>query len=191
MKIWFTSDTHFRHKNIMKFCPKTRLGADSDEMTEILISNWNRDVKPDDTVYLLGDVFFCNATETRKILDRLSGQIHLIHGNHDQVIRNNLDIRDRFASVQEYLEIKIDGKKVVLFHYPMLEWNGMHHGSYALFGHVHGSMDRHPEILSARIMDVGVDSRPNGIAPDNGPMSLWSWTQVDRILKDRPVRTHH
>lgn len=191
MSIWFSSDTHFRHKNIMKFCPNTRVGADSDEMTETLIRNWNRDVKHDDTVYILGDVFFCGATEARKILARLSGNIHLVYGNHDQVIRNNKDIRDMFASVQEYLEIKIDGKKVVLFHYPMLEWNGMHHGAYALFGHVHGSMDNHPEITSARIMDVGVDSRPMGVAPDNGAMSLWSWEQVDRILKDRPVRGHH
>lgn len=190
-QIWFTSDTHFYHKNIMKFCPKTRLGADFQEMTELLITNWNRDVQPDDTVYLLGDVFFANAQQARGVLNRLNGNIHLIFGNHDQVIRNNVDILRMFASVQEYKEIKIDKKQVIMFHYPMLEWNKMHHGSYALFGHVHGSMDNHPEVLSARTMDVGVDSRPGGIAPANGPMSLWSWEQVDSILSKRPVRGHH
>lgn len=189
--VWVSSDSHFKHKNILKFCPKTRQGQDSDEMTEILIRNWQRDVQPGDRVYLLGDVFFCNATEARNILSRLTGEIHLVYGNHDQVIRHNKDIRDMFASVQEYKEIKMGDRKVVLFHYPMLEWNGMHHGSYALFGHVHGSMDRHPEITSARIMDVGVDSRPEGIVPDNGPMSLWNWNQIDRILSKRPVRGHH
>lgn len=189
--IWFTSDTHFKHKNILKFCPKTRQGRDSDEMTEILIQNWQRDVKPGDRVYLLGDVFFCNATEVRKILPRLTGEIHLIYGNHDQVIRNNKDIRDQFTSVQEYKEIKIGQQKVVMFHYPMLEWNSMHYGAYALFGHVHGSMDNHPAVLSARTMDVGIDSRPAGIAPSNGPMSLWHYDQVDSILSARPIRKHH
>ena len=67
----------------------------------------------------------------------------------------------------------------------------MNRGSYALFGHVHGNMDNHPEVVNARIMDVGVDSRPLGIAPDNGAMSLWSWEQIDRILGARPIRRFH
>ena len=189
--LWFTSDTHFYHKNILKFCPKTRLGSDYIHMTEILVNNWNRDVQPQDHVYLLGDVCFADAVRTRELFKRLNGHIHLIYGNHDKVIRNNKDIRDIFTSVQEYKEIKVGLQKVVMFHYPMLEWNNMHYGAYALFGHVHGGMDNHPSILSARTMDVGVDSRPNGAVPHGGPMSLWSWEQVDSILSKREVRKHH
>lgn len=190
-KIWFTSDTHFGHKNILKFCPNTRLGATAQEMDEILIRNWQNTVAPGDIVYMLGDVFFCDAVRALTIMARLPGQKHLIYGNHDNVIRNNGTLRSMFTAVHEYHELRIDGKKVVLFHYPIQEWNGMHHGAFALFGHVHGTYDRDPLVMSGRTMDVGIDSRPDGEVQDNGPMNLWSWDQVNRILSKRPVRRHH
>lgn len=190
-RIWFTSDTHFGHKNILRFCPNTRLGNDENEMTEILIANWQKQVGQNDRVYILGDVFFCNYDRAISIMDRLPGQKFLVYGNHDNVIRNNKTLRDKFVSVSEYKEIDVNGRKIVMFHYPMLEWNRMHYGAYALFGHVHGNMDHHPEILSARIMDVGVDSRPNYVVPNDGPMTLWSFDQISTILEARPIRSHH
>jgi calcineurin-like phosphoesterase family protein len=189
--IWFTSDTHFYHKNILKFCPNTRTGSDYLEMTEDLIHNWNRDVRKGDRVYLLGDVCFSNAVDTRNVLRRLNGQIHLVYGNHDRVIQSNRDIQQMFTSIDNYKEIKIGQQKVVLFHFPMLEWNSMHHGAYALFGHVHGSMDNHPEVVNWRTMDVGIDSRPGGIEPAGGKMSLWNWEQVQSILSKREIKSHH
>lgn len=189
--IWFTSDTHFYHKNILNFCPNTRTGSDYLEMTETIVENWNRDVKVGDRVYILGDVSFGNAADTKNVLRRLNGHIHLIYGNHDRVIQSNYDIRMCFASVDNYKEIKIGHQKVVMFHFPMLEWNGMHHGAFALFGHVHGSMDNHPEILPWRNMDVGIDSRPGGIEPEGGKMSLWNWDQVQSILSKRAIKRHH
>lgn len=189
--IWFTSDTHFGHKNILRFCPNTRQGNTPDEMNEILIRNWQTVVQPTDRVYMLGDVFFCNSYEARKIMARLPGQKHLVFGNHDNVIKSNKDLRDMFVAAHDYHELRIEDRKVCLFHYPIQEWNGMHHGSFALFGHVHGSHDRDPLVLSGRTMDVGVDSRPNGVAPLHGPMHLWSWKQVKSILDQRPIRPHH
>jgi len=60
-----------------------------------------------------------------------------------------------------------------------------------LFGHVHGSMNTHPHVSKYRMMDVGVDSRPDGEVQDDGPMSLWGWEQVKRILSKREVLKHH
>jgi calcineurin-like phosphoesterase family protein len=107
------------------------------------------------------------------------------------VIQLNKPLRSKFRSVTDYRELKLDGINVVLFHFPMLEWNRMHHGAFALFGHVHGNMDHYPNILSARTMDVGIDSRPGGIEPKDGIHSLWEWSQIKEILMDRPIRKHH
>lgn len=178
MTTWFTSDTHFGHHNIIKFCPDTRKYASADEMDEAMIAKWNSQVKNDDTVYLLGDVFFHKLDTALKIIRRLNGKIHLIWGNHDQVIAKNPELQAEFASVQHYLDLTIDGVAIVLFHFPIYEWNKMHRGSYHLYGHVHGKVQ-----VPGRAMDVGSDTYP-----DNG---LWSWEEVHAKLKDIEIRPHH
>lgn len=190
-KVWFVSDTHFSHKNILKFCPNTRQGKDYEDHDEILIRNWQQQVQPQDRVYMLGDIFFCDAVRARSIMRRLPGQKHLVYGNHDKVIQTNKDLRDMFESVADYKELAIDGQKIVLFHFPQMEWNRMHHGAFCLFGHVHGSLDNHSMVTSARTMDVGVDARPDGETQTDGAMTLWGWDQIKRILIKRAVRTHH
>ena len=83
-KIWFTSDNHFGHKSILKFAADTRKHhTDVLEMNEEMIRIWNDTVGPNDRVYCLGDFSFLKTEETKKILDRLSGRLHLIKGNHD------------------------------------------------------------------------------------------------------------
>lgn len=190
-KVWFISDTHFGHANIRKFCPSTRLGNDTDEHDRILIRNWQNVVMPNDRVYHLGDMFFCNAERARSIMDQLTGQIHLIYGNHDKVIKSNKDLRDRFVAVHDYHELNLDGIKIILFHFPILEFYQIHRGAFHLYGHVHGNKDTHSVVLSQRMMDVGVDGRPNGEIQDQGAMSPWSWDQVKRILLTRPIGYHH
>lgn len=176
---FFTSDTHAYHKNIMKFCPQTRQGADYIAMTELLIQAHNKTVTPNSTVYFLGDFSFGSADQTRAFLSRLNGRKHLIYGNHDKVIRNNVDIQRMFETVQEYRELNLMGKKLVLFHYPMIEWNGMHRGAYHLFGHVHGGLDHLP---NGRSMDVGIDTRTD--------MCPWSFEEIHAVLEKRPVVEH-
>jgi calcineurin-like phosphoesterase family protein len=189
--IFFTSDTHFMHRNILKFCPDTRLGADAEEMKEILIQNWNKQVTDQDTVYILGDVFFCKYEQSMEIINRLRGKINLIFGNHDQVIQKNPELMRKFESAVSYRRLYIGNQLVILHHYPYLEWEQCHRGAYALFGHVHGSMDHNPHCLKYRTMDVGVDSRPGGVAPSEGKMTLWTWEQIDSILSKREKLAHH
>lgn len=186
MAIFFTSDNHFSHKNISNFCPDTRQGKDVQEMNRLMIRNWQIQVRQEDTVYMLGDVFFCNADEAIKIMRQLPGQKILTYGNHDKVIRGNSILRSMFISVAEWRKISIDGHKLILHHFPTYEWEGMHNGFYHLYGHIHSRYGEkeHPAI-PGRCMDVGIDSRPNC------DMTLWSWAEVNQILSKRNVRTHH
>ena len=80
-KVFFTSDTHFNHNNIIQYCQ--RPFKSSDEMNEAMIDNWNSVVGEDDTVFHLGDFCLGCAEEWNKTLNRLNGRIYLILGNHD------------------------------------------------------------------------------------------------------------
>jgi calcineurin-like phosphoesterase family protein len=87
---WFTSDTHFGHKMIMKYCPQRVgfLGLSDDEdipaMNEALVEAWNSQVDPDDIVMFLGDFAMGNVRENLAYLGRLNGQVHGVIGNHDR-----------------------------------------------------------------------------------------------------------
>ncbi len=80
MNTWITSDTHFGHNNIIKFC--ARPFKDAIEMDEHLILNWNRCVRPDDIVIHLGD-FSMSEQALQRVARRLNGRKFLILGNHD------------------------------------------------------------------------------------------------------------
>lgn len=86
--IWFTSDTHFGHANIINFTagdPPVKLRpefASVEEMDETMIDRWNARVKPGDHIYHLGDVAMVKSA-LHAVLPRLSGKKRLILGNHD------------------------------------------------------------------------------------------------------------
>ena len=164
---WFTSDLHFGHKNIMKFCPTYRTPPhchDVDSMDDMLIDIWNNSVKPNDVVYDLGDLFFYKIQDQKdkikSILKRLNGEHHLIVGNHDThllKIRDELLHNGLLASVTLYHEIRLkNGSKAILFHYPIYEWNGGYRGSIMLHGHIHErNVNEH---IKGKILNVGFDN---------------------------------
>ncbi|MBQ8637028.1 MAG: metallophosphoesterase [Clostridia bacterium] len=78
--IYFTSDTHFGHYNIIRLC--NRPFADADEMNEYMLYRWNEKVNENDTIYIIGDLFF-KCKNPQNILSQLKGKKHLIIGNHD------------------------------------------------------------------------------------------------------------
>ena len=150
MTIWFTSDTHYFHTNILKHANRAYLCVE--DMNEDLIKRYNEVVKPKDTVYHLGDFSFGNKKDTASVIRRLNGTIHLILGNHDKVIKGS--IKDMFESVSHYKEIKgPDKRKIILCHYAFRVWNGSHRGAWNLHGHSHGTL----EDLGIKQIDVGVD----------------------------------
>ena len=80
-RVFFTSDTHFYHANIINFCGRPFKNVEV--MNETLIANWNSVVGPDDIVFHLGDFCLGGSAEWTNILNRLNGKIYLIVGNHD------------------------------------------------------------------------------------------------------------
>ena len=176
-KIFFTSDTHYSHANVIKYC--NRPYASAEEMDEALISNYNSVVGPNDTVWFIGDVFFCAAPTAKQILSRLNGKKKLILGNHDKMIRNQKPVQEMFEKIYPDLhEENINGTLIVMCHYPMLEWNRSHHGSFMLHGHSHGNC-KYP--YPRRIMDVGVD--PNNYRPIE-------WSEVKSRLEKISIINH-
>ncbi len=148
--IWFTSDTHFGHANIIEYC--NRPFENVEAMDEGLIQNWNARVKPGHTVYHIGDFALrSREVDVENYIRRLNGQIHLILGNHDR--KSVLKARG-FADRTHYKEIRVGDQKIVLLHYAMKTWNKSHHGSWQLHGHSHGSLGRD---FKMKQLDVGVD----------------------------------
>ena len=90
-EIWVTSDTHFGHSNIIKYCDRPYNGTQ--EMDWDLIDKWNSVVNDGDIVYHLGDVYMNSSKGyMQNILGKLKGRKRLILGNHDngkdQVLQN-------------------------------------------------------------------------------------------------------
>ena len=170
MNTFFTSDLHFGHANIIKYC--NRPWESVQAMDEALISNWNQTVKHDDLVYVLGDVFFCEAKRASEIMHRLNGRKQLILGNHDKMIRNQVPIQNLFEKIHPDLHADtIDGIYVVMCHYPLLTWNRAFRGSFMLHGHCHNTIPFDP---TQRRLDVGVDAQ--GYAPIR-------WEDIKRKLE--------
>lgn len=134
--VFFTSDSHFCHKNIIKFC--SRPFETVEEMNEKLIENWNKVVGPNDIVYHLGDFCFAGSSEWHYLLGKLNGRIHLIIGNHDEKnLRQGYMNMLESVSYQEHIVIGPDN--FYLNHYPYLCFPDHHSHTYQLFGHIHSS----------------------------------------------------
>ncbi len=150
---YITSDTHFFHENIIRFCRGEYSGID--DMNESLIEAWNRTVSPNDTVYHLGDFAFgkdMNAIE--RLIQRLNGKIMLIVGNHDTPAK--LKLYQRYFQVACFYQLD----DVILTHYPvhssMLADNSPRSASaterYNIHGHCHGGI-----IEDSRYLNVNWD----------------------------------
>lgn len=137
--IFYTSDLHIGHANILRYC--NRPFQTVDEMNETLVENWNQKVCCSDTVYVLGDLFFRNRLPAVNYLESMKGRKHLIIGNHDMGWMKRTDLLKYFESVSMMAEITDSGRKITLCHYPLLAWNRCGKGAYHIYGHVHNQMD--------------------------------------------------
>ena len=152
--IYFISDPHFGHENIIRHC--SRPFQSCSEMDETMIQNWNSRVTPQDTVYILGDLMFFHK-DPQRILQRLQGKKYLITGNHDKTWMKTLEkqhpgaLETFFEGIASMMKIRLDDHQLVLCHYPMLTWEDRAHGSWHIFGHVHNTPDfrREPNSFNA------------------------------------------
>ena len=159
MSILFTADTHFGHANIIKYCKRPFTSAD--EMDEALVAAWNDKVKPEDTVYHLGDVTF----KKLEMVSRLNGTKILIRGNHDRGFTSTKLNLAGFSAVFCKPEVfEIEGTRILMMHAPQQVEGAT--ASITLCGHVHDSW-KHKD----GYINVGVD--------------VWNWSPVtlEEILR--------
>ena len=158
MAIYFTSDTHFGHENVISF--SNRPFENLEEMEKVLIENWNARVRPNDDIYIIGD-FAWRAKHDHiiNVLKRLNGQKHLILGNHDRKYLDFDDFRASFVEIEKQLEVFVENRqRLVLCHYPMAEWHQYHRGIYHIHGHLHNRKDEAFLYLKDKnALNAGVD----------------------------------
>jgi calcineurin-like phosphoesterase family protein len=137
-KVFFTSDTHFGHKNIIEW---TRRPFDNvEEMNETLIENWNSVVGPDDVIYHLGDFAFGGSSLWKDVCSRLNGKKYLIIGNHDE--KNLKDgFRVYFEDILWQAKLRVEGRSIYLNHFPFLCYGGTYRrpedAVWQFHGHTH------------------------------------------------------
>lgn len=141
--VWFISDTHFFHENILKFVDKTgaRIRAEFasvDEMNWAMVDRWNAVVKPQDKVWHLGDVAF-KTTEKAAELDNLLGKLHghkrMLVGNHDNL--KSQAIMRHFEKVELWKGFKAEG--FTCSHIP-LRLDSLRDGTVNVHGHTHQNL---------------------------------------------------
>lgn len=178
-KIFFTSDTHFGHANIIKYCD--RPFDDVEEMDKAMIKWWNEKIPKDGIVFHLGDFAMSNSV-AKKIYPQLNGNIIMAKGNHDRynfISMLNLDartalIRGDDAGVEwkhpfymlEIIDLHVEdsdtdnlGMRFALCHYPLGSWNYSGFGAVNLYGHVHTNPS-YPSTYKPSTLqyDVGADN---------------------------------
>lgn len=138
-RIWLIGDTHFCHRNIIKYCG--RPFDNIEKMNETLISNWNKVVKRDDRVFMLGDFALCGKDKIIEIGQKLNGRKILILGNHDGASLSTY-YNAGFEMVSKFPIIFQDF--FILSHEP-IEFLPLNTPFVNIFGHVHNDM-RFPTI---------------------------------------------
>lgn len=189
--IWVSSDIHGLHKNICYGTSSwddkessTRMFDNPNQMTDHLIDQINKYVKTTDVLFLLGDLLFHykDVDSYKRFIMRINClEIFMCYGNHCH--RDNLNKAieelnyesDKLISIQDYMEVQIDGRLICMMHYPIHEWNNRHKASYMLHGHSHGKWD---DDQPKGRLDVGMDTAFKIF----GEYRPFSWNEIKEIL---------
>lgn len=135
MSIFYISDLHINHDNVIRF--DNRPFKNIQDMWITIRDNWNNKVHSSDTVYILGDFIWSKEPTWAFYIKQLSGKKILVRGNHDPK-EFSKETRQLFDKVVETLEITDNGRHVIMSHYPMLAHKGDYNPDvYMLYGHVH------------------------------------------------------
>ena len=204
-RILYISDCHFYDDYL---CQKMDVRGFSgyEEMNEHMIAQWNEKVTVRDWVYILGDFSCAKGDATENIARRLNGKLHLIIGNHDRYLEDKCFDRSLFCSIEPYMEIRDNGRKVILSHYPVFCYNEQYRRdkngkprAYMLYGHVHNTHDEAlinrfiRETRETRIQSIK-ENTPESIIPcnmincfcmfsDYRPMMLDEWIEIDALRR--------
>lgn len=146
---WIVSDTHFRHKNIVKYCSRPI------HHDVLMTNNWHRLVKEDDTILHLGDLMVWwpgfEQEEARLIAEGLPGHKFMLRGNHDKLTDEEFLVLTGFQIVPEFTQT-FGQTKVRFSHYPQKEEGDWH---LNVHGHIHNNID--PDVTPHRHINVSVE----------------------------------
>ncbi len=205
---FFTSDLHIGHRSILKYTERgpimvgcAQQGEDEEiEKGELerrlhVHNNWvlnriNATVGPTDHLYILGDLFFGDKWLAGHWIDQLKCKHRIfIEGNHDDDLMSFYRNSGLFEEVHgSYHEIKVNGHKIILSHYPIAEWNRGHKGALHLHGHCHGNFDyKSANLQDKKILDVGWDNSIKVL----GEYTPFSLEQIEEYMKGRVNILHH
>lgn len=178
--IYFSSDWHLQHKNIIKY--DNRPFKDVDHMDQSIMRNCAEILTKGDTLYYLGDLCFGRTHKAEEALFGLSLleiEMFFIKGNHDKK-----DIIDLYRKYGTYLgeQAKITalhGQEVVLNHYAMRVWDKSHRGVWHLYGHSHHSLPDLEDSLSFDVGCNGWDYKPISFDQVAKKMERKTWKPID------------
>lgn len=204
---YYIADLHFFHENI-----NTRLDcrgfADVEEMNEYMKYKWNRKVRSNDEVVIIGDLSWGTAEQTNELLEQLQGRLFLITGNHDKFVKRPEFKSSRFIWIKPYEELLDNRRKVVLCHYPIMCYNGQYRldeagnpRAYMLHGHVHDTQDQRLleqfQEITRNTVVVNTQGKEQHIPcnmincfckySDYEPLTLDEWIEVDRRRRNGPA----
>lgn len=189
-KIYLTSDSHYGHSNILKFCD--RPFKDIEEHDKMLIENWNKKVPQDGLVFHLGDFAWGGYEFWKKIREQLNGDIILIKGNHDQRNMSTKAEEELFKYVSWQMLVEIEGRKVWLNHYPFLCYAGVYREpnklSFQAYGHCHSGPNKQGQDIPRLVncfptqYDVGVDNN------DYEPIS---WSEFNEKIQTQLLKSKY
>lgn len=144
---WLTADYHLGED---RFELMGRPFSTIEEMINLLVDNHNKLVKPDDEVYLVGDVCYNKRPEYLHHIDRFNGIKTLIRGNHDRDISDEEFLKHftKIVPEGEGIELEIEGIPCYITHYPSTG----RPDRFNLVGHVHGAYK-----YQLNMLNVGID----------------------------------
>lgn len=201
---FYISDLHFFHEN-MNHSMDNRGFESAEAMNEYMIKQWNKKVRNNDDVVILGDLSMERGAKTSEVVRRLNGRKYLIVGNHDKYLDDRSFDKTLFEWIEPYKEIKDDKRKVILSHYPIFCYNGQFQldkegnpKTYMLYGHVHNTYD---EVLVNHFQNITrlqkrtiKNSEHEHPTPSNMincfcmfsdyvPLTLDEWIEVDKTRR--------
>jgi len=195
--LFFTSDTHYSHKNICRGVTdwknaddKTRDFVSLEEMNNTIVNNINAVVKEGDILVHLGDWSFGGFDNILEFRRRINCKnIILTYGNHDHhILKNKNDVKYLFQKTTHYLNLEVISNpgttltsryNFVCSHYPIVSWENMNKGVIQLFGHCH--LLPKDKLREGKAMDVGMDGSNNFF-----PYSL---IDIITLMEKQPIST--
>ena len=170
-KIYFMSDLHYNHFNILRMGPRPEFNT-VEEMNDHIKKELSK-LKKEDIVFDLGDLFWDVAQEEiYEVLGSCEAKIYKVLGNHDKQgyyikDRNygNGDLTKFFVRVADLFDagfINSDtGKEstITFCHYPLMSWYRKGYGSLMIHGHNHGNLDAVNDASPDLRVDVGWDGK--------------------------------